>query len=327
MKALVPIACLLAGAVCAAPVAEDAVITDVSPCGFRLLWQVGEAAYPAAAVFTDAAGSTPAAGAMVDDYAGLGDYDQLLLSESGILSVEVCGLEPDTRYWVRGTATSLEDGASSDTSLLAIRTAAASQPFLSGAGLAPMANPVVRFTCLGEDGRAGAATGWLLASVEGARSAISGPVTADPTVYLEMANLISEATGRTFDLDGDEPMTLRFYRGFGEVEVLRVFAPSGGELGEVRDPRLAPGPLETPLVRTRPGPAGPARVLMEFPVTPGAYYRIESSPSMTDGSFGGGLRQLASRSDSRPRRISSTNGTRSGMSRLSRNSPAVSRKS
>ena len=264
----------------AAPVLTDAVLTDVSPCAFKVVWQSSGPAAPSVQVFTDALGTIPAAAAITQIYAGLDDYTQVLLSNAGIMSVDVRGLAPDTVFYVRATSTALADSSVASTALLSVRTAVASSPFTSAAPFAAVTNPVLRFNCLSPDGRHAAETGLLLAQVSGARTPVVQAVTDDTTVFLEAANLISSATGRTLPVLGNETLTLKFYRGLGQVETFNFFMPVGDQLATVEDPRLTSAPLTATEIQPVAGSDGVARVFLEFPVTPGNYYNVESSPTL-----------------------------------------------
>ncbi len=275
-----PLAIATALAAQAAPVLTDAVLTDVSPCAFKVLWHSNQSAAPSVQIFTDAAGTVPAAGATAEIYAGLDDYTQVLLSDAGIMSVDVRGLAANTVYHVRATSTSLANSSVAATSLLSVRTAAASLPFTAASPFAAVVNPVLRFDCLSPDGRQSAETGLLVAQVSGARTPVSQAVTSDTTVYLETANLISSTTGMTLPLLGNETLTLKFYRGLGLIETFNFFMPVGDHLATVEDPRLTSSPLIATEIRPVKGSDGVARVFLEFPVTPGAYYNVESSPAL-----------------------------------------------
>jgi hypothetical protein len=269
----------------AAPVLSDAVITDVSSVACRIVWQANEAANPSAAVFTNAAGTVPTPGAELEAYPGLNEYDRILLANAGIMMVEIRGLGPGTNYYVRGTSTSQADSGTASTPLLPVTTASGIAPFTVAAPFTAVANPVLRFNCLSSDGRQSAETGLLLAMVAGARTPVSQAVTDDSTVYLEMANLVSSATGVTLAVSGGETVTLKFLQGLGKVESHDFFMPAGEQLATVEDPRLTAGPLESTIIRPSSGSDGVARVFVEFPVTPGEFYKIETSESLAPASW------------------------------------------
>lgn len=264
----------------AAPVLTDLVITDVSPSAFRVVWHASEASEPSVEVFTDAGGTIPAATAVKESYAGIDEYSQVLLSNAGIMVVEVRGLDPGTTYHVRATATSLANAAGTAAPMTSVVTASSIAPMALAAPFTAVTNPVLRFSCLSPDGRDAADTGLLLAEVSGARSPISQAVTSDSTVYLETGNLISNTTGHTLPVTGEESLTLKFYRGLGVVETFEFFMPAGDQLATVEDPRLTAEPLVAPEIRTVPGTDGVARVFVEFPVTPGDFYRVEVSDNL-----------------------------------------------
>lgn len=263
-----------------APVLTDAVITDVTSVACRVVWQADEAADPSAAVFTDAAGTLPAAGVTLEPYPGLNEYDRILLANVGIMVMEIRGLSAGTTYHVRATSTSQADAGTASTPLLPVTTASGIAPFAILPPFTAVANPVLRFNCLSADGRQAAETGLLLAMVGGARAPVSQAVTDDNTVYLETANLISSATGYTLEVNGGEPLTLKFYQGLGRVESHEFFMPAGEQLATVEDPRLTAGPLDATVIRQAAGSDGVSRVFIEFPVTPGEFYRIESSETL-----------------------------------------------
>ena len=267
---------------------SDVTVSDVSTCACRLIWQTDRPATPSLAVFTDSGGTVPAAGVTITNYPGFGT-DQLApvtASDFGLMSVEITGLLPNTFYYVRGTSTALDDSSTASTALIAIHTAAQLAPLSGGASPTPITNPVLRFNCLDESGDFTAVSGALTVSINGSRTAVSGFVNGHATVYLDLGNLISDTTGRTLPVLGGEPMTLKFHRGLGQVDVFQMFAPGTDGLATVRDPRLTPAAITSPVVRPFPGTAkGPARVFIEFPAIPGVAYQLETSETLRTGEW------------------------------------------
>lgn len=269
----------------AAPTISHAVVTDVSPRAFRVIWQTNEAAEPSLEVFADAGGSTPAVGATVMLYPDIDDYRKVILSNTGIMIAEVTGLAPDTLHYARPSSRSFATNTSSQGPMLQVRTAKMSLATFASPPFHSLANPVIRFQCLSEDGALDAETGVLVAEIPGAGSPLSQTVTTSGEVFIDTGNLISAANGMTMPVTPGGPLTFRFYRGLGKVETVSLFMPSGDQLATAQDPYLIPGALGSPVAKAITGSEGTARVMIEFPVVPGTFYNIECSESLVAESW------------------------------------------
>ncbi len=270
----------------AAPVISHLTVADVSPVAVRVVWQTDVASEPDLAVFSNAAGTIPVAGAVIKPFGALADDEAAATAAKtlGVHSVDVTGLQADTLYYLRAKSTARSDGSVTQSALIPVRTAKGLTLASFTEALAPVTNPVLRFDCLSED--ASDAGGVLLvARIQGARSALSAFPRGSKTARLNLNNLISDATGNTMRVEGYEPLVLELHRGFGKVEVYRFHTPAGDGSGSEADPFLTGGPLTAPAIRARSGGVGASRVFMEFPVAPGGIYRVEASSTLGGGSW------------------------------------------
>ncbi len=261
---------------------SDLTVTDVSPKAFRAVWHSDPETVPEIQVFSNAAGTIPVGGLVLTPFPLAVGNDLLRIESSGrgLLSIDVSGLAPDTTYYFRARSRSLIDDSSTAGSLQAVKTARQAGLVKNAAPFAAFANPVVRFKGVTEDGAEADVSSLILASVPGVRSPVTAAVDVGPSVWLDLNNLISDSTGTALPVSGSEPLTLRIMRGRGRVETFHFFAPAGDASAAASDPQLTPTPLTAAVVRAHSRGTGAARVFMEFPVTPGAYYDVEFSETL-----------------------------------------------
>jgi hypothetical protein len=274
--------CLLTGLLHAAPVLSGLRVADVTPTSLRVVWQSSESADPGLEIFTDPAGTIPATDVEIVAYREFGadPFPANLARDSGIMSVHVSGLDPDTTYYLRASSTSLADSSITTAPLQTALTAAGIRRALSGASPIPLANPVLRFQCLTRSGEQAATGSLLVTQVAGAHSPVTTLVGGNAETFVDLNNLFSATSRETMSIAGFEPVTLTLYHGFGETETFSFFTPVGDGSSTAMDPCLTSGPITAAVISPYRGPGGITRVFMEFPAQVGVPHIIQSGETL-----------------------------------------------
>jgi len=273
---------LLTGILQAAPVLSGLRVTDVTPGSLRVVWQSNEAANPGLEVFTNPAGTIPATGVTISAYREFGadPFPANLARDSGIMSMHVSGLDPDTTFYLRASSTSLANSSITTAPLQTVLTAVGVRRALSSPSPTPLANPILRFQCLTRSGERAATGSLLVVQVAGAHSPVTTLVGGIADTYVDFNNLFSATTRETLSLAGFEPVSLTLYHGFGQTESFSFFAPVGDGTATAMDPCLTSGPITAPVIAPHRGPNGITRVFMEFPAQVGIPYVIQSGETL-----------------------------------------------
>jgi hypothetical protein len=205
---------------------EEAVVTDVTPVAFSVVWLVQEPSQVSLNVFNFPGCSTPASGISVNISSAAG---------TGISKATVTGLTSNAAYCYQITATSqttLESAFFPATPGIVMTELEITRSFSSGNSLIPFSNDVLY---------APSTNGTiLLASVTGSSypvSAFVGDGISPPNALMDLNNLFKSATRETLNLLGDERLRLLEIRGTGGCTLERWRkVPLDNDLAEIKAP-------------------------------------------------------------------------------------------
>lgn len=228
-------------ALAVAPVVSDVTVTDVTPVSFSVVWKSDIPGTSDLNVFTDADGTTPAAGITIESQpVENGDAAIAAAAEDiGVMKVRVTGLAADTVYYYQTVTT--EKGGS-DTTLFPngapfseVTTAAeVVRTRMQDSAEVPQTNDLLVYDC-------DVPGALLVAEVAGSDYPVSGFVGdgVDATfAYVDLNNVFS--FGITLALRGNEYVELTKFKGIQGIESSDHWLPDNSGAARIQLPLDAP---------------------------------------------------------------------------------------
>ncbi len=257
--AIVGVALAVSTARALPPKVQSITLTDVTPRGFSVVWLATPESSPGLRVF-EAPGCDVQVAASVEAWPTVAGGSGVAAAAAGrgVMKARVIGLASDTEYCFQ-TVTTATGGDTTVAPLEPGRARTARGP-LKGreeagqAGLAPVANDLVRFAVTLSPGSFPSSGLLLLARVEGASAPISAfigdgidddanPQTPTTLVLLDLNNLYAGLSAQTLDLLGDGSEGMTFLELGGPAGVAPVHArvvPADQNLSEIVDSDACP---------------------------------------------------------------------------------------
>jgi len=232
---------LCPAALAVAPVVSDITVSDVTPVSFSVIWKSDLASTSDLNVFTDSAGTTPVAGAIIESQpVKNGDAGIAAAAEDiGVMKVRVTGLTANTTYYFQ-TETTEKGGID-----VTLAPTAAPLPEVTTAGdvirtlmddsaEVPFTNDLIIFDC-------DVAGALLVADVAGSDypvSGFAGDGVAGNLAYADLNNVFN--SGMTLPLKGSEYVELTKFKGIQGIKSSDHWLPANTQMAKMLETLDAP---------------------------------------------------------------------------------------